>query len=160
MSLKKISWWINFFFRITVFFVWKLYFGILFVFGIIFYGRCCDVFTNFEISQTRRYVFQINFNYDNSNIWWVERESDEKKLDTQVHVSDFFCTDFKKGLIFLKNRNVCISLKNKLYFCHSLKKMKVIHLCKKRTYLPIACIPFFKIIILQEYNKDSIHFSC
>ena len=84
----------------------------------------------------------------------------EKKFDTQVYVSDFFCTDFKKGLIFLKNRNVCISLKNKLYFCHSLKKMKVIHLCKKRTYLPIACIPFFKIIILQEYNKDSIHFSC
>ena len=60
----------------------------------------------------------------------------------------------------LINRIVCISLKNKLYFCHSLKKMKVIHLCKKRTYLPIACIPFFKIIILQEYNKDSIHFSC
>ena len=88
-----------------------------------------------------------------------ERESlMKKKLDTQLYVFDFFCTDFKKGLIFLKNRNVSISLKNKLYFCHSLKKMKVIHLRKKRTYLPI-CIPFFKFISLQEYDKDSILYS-
>ena len=110
MSLKKISWWINFFFRITVFCVWKLYFGILFVFGIIFYGRCCDVFTNFEISQTRRYVFQINFNYDNSNIWWVERESEGKKywthifrnLESSICVWFFFVQTLKKDLYFLK----------------------------------------------------------
>ena len=36
--------------------------------------------------------------------------------------------------------------------------MKVIHLRKKRTYLPI-CIPFFKFISLQEYDKDSILYS-
>ena len=139
MSLKKISWWINFFFQDYCILCLKV---------ILQHSICLRHYFLWQVLWCL-YQFWNSTNPkicipDQLQLWQLkhlmsrERVNIQKKYWTHIfrnlksiYVSDFFCTDFKKGLIFLKNRNVCISLKNKLYFCHSLKKMKVILLRKK-----------------------------
>ena len=125
MSLKKISWWINFFFQdycilclkvilrhsicLRHYFLWQVLW-------------CLYQFWNFTNPKIcipdQLQLWQLKHLMSRERVWG-------KKNWTHKYMWLIF-------FVRLINRIVCISLKNKLYFCHSLTKMKVIHLRKKR----------------------------